>query len=78
MMQKIAAVIGFVFLGLVGVTGLAFLGAYPTKWLVNYLFSHQLLVVLFGVPVFGFWKALCLNLFLGLVIKSGAGKQETK
>lgn len=49
---------------------LSVLGAYPTKWIVNYLFSPSLLFAVFGVARIGFFKAFALNLFSALLIKS--------
>jgi hypothetical protein len=39
---------------------------YPTKWLVNYLFSPSLLMSVFGIAQITFWKAFWLNWFLAL------------
>lgn len=39
--------------------------AYPTKWVVNYLFSPGALNAVFGVARFDFWHALAFNFFAG-------------
>jgi hypothetical protein len=41
--------------------------AYPTMWIVNYLFSATVLTLVFGISKLTFWKALALNWFLGLL-----------
>jgi hypothetical protein len=46
------------------------ISAYPTMWLVNYLFAPSLLLLVFGVAHVGLWKALAINLFSGLLVKS--------
>lgn len=53
---------------------LSVLGAYPTKWLVNYLFTPAVLVALFGGPL-TFWKALVLNYVAASLFK---GTTEVK
>lgn len=49
---------------------LALLFALPTMWVVNYLFSAQLLIFVFGVEKIGFWTALVLNIFFNIAFKS--------
>ena len=49
---------------------LALLFAFPTMWVVNYLFSAQLLIFVFGVEKIGFWTALVLNIFFNIAFKS--------
>jgi len=57
-----------VFLGFIGLVALlATLGAYPTKWVVNYLFSPSALLAVFGTAKIGFWQALALNFITGLI-----------
>jgi len=49
-------------LGVVALIGfLSFLCAYPTMWLVNYIFASSLLVTVFGTPSIGVMKAWALN-----------------
>ena len=52
------------------IAGLAMLGAYPTKWIMNYLFNPTLLSHIFTVSRFDFWHAFCLNYIAGALIKS--------
>jgi len=47
----------------------AAIGAYPTKWLVNYVFTDSIRVSLFGVAQIGFWRALALNFLCGILFK---------
>jgi hypothetical protein len=55
--------------GVLGVIALivlfAFLGAYITLLIVNYLFTPAVLLTVFGVAKIGFWQAFVLNLFIG-------------
>jgi uncharacterized membrane protein len=61
--------IGVVVFGLVLIFVLAFLMAFPTMWLVNYILSDTALVAVFGGPL-TFWKALALNFVCSLLFKS--------
>jgi hypothetical protein len=55
--------------GVLGVIALivlfAFLGAYITLLIVNYLFTPAVLLTVFGVAKIGFCQAFVLNLFIG-------------
>jgi hypothetical protein len=55
--------------GVLGVIALivlfAFLGAYITLLIVNYLFTPAVLLTVFGVAKIGFWQAFVLNLVIG-------------
>ena len=53
----------------------AALGAYPTKWLVNFLFSPAFLLSIFGVAKIGFWQALCLNILTGVFFHSSTNSK---
>lgn len=50
--------------------GFAMLLAYPTMWIVNYLFTAQLLTFVFGAAKISFWQAFVLNLFFSFAFKS--------
>lgn len=65
-MDKLVA--GFMLFVIVlgGAFALAMLMAYPTMWVVNYLFTAQLLIFVFGVAKIGFWQAFILNTFFSL------------
>jgi hypothetical protein len=60
-----------IFLIVLAVVLFAVVGAYPTKWIVNYLFAPGLLTTVFGTPSIGFVKAFFLNLFFGGWIRGG-------
>jgi len=71
-MGAIAKVIGYLTLG-VGFIALgvfvSFLLAYPTMWLVNYVFTAQLLAFVFGGTL-TVYKAWALNILAGFLFKS--------
>ena len=69
-MDNVLKVIGAVFIGLLLVGGVALLGAYPTKWIVNYLFTSSVIASLFGVAQLTFWKAFWLNWLCAVLFKS--------
>ena len=52
------------------VVGIALLFAYPTLWLVNYLFTPGTLISLFGIAQLTFWKAFWLNFLCSILFKS--------
>jgi hypothetical protein len=66
----VALVLGFLAL----ITGAGFLFAYPTMWLVNYLFTASVLTAVFGVSALTVWKAWALNILAGLLLKSTSSK----
>jgi len=65
-MKIILVVLGAIFL--IGI--LSVLAAYPTKWLVNYLFSSAFLDSVFGIRELDFWHALGLNFLIGWFIST--------
>jgi hypothetical protein len=75
-MEKFLKAVGalVVFIGLVALT--AVLTAYPTKWVVNYLFTPGLLTALFGTAKIGFWQALALNFITGLARVTASSTKE--
>jgi len=48
----------------------AALFAFPVKWAMNYLFTPQLLLSVFGVPVFTAWRAWALSFLTTTLLKS--------
>jgi len=62
-----AMVVGFATLTFIVVA--CVIGAYPTKLIVNYLFTPQTLIALFGVAKLNFWKALWLNAICASLFK---------
>lgn len=58
------------------VLGISMLMAYPTMWIVNYLFTAQLLTFVFGAAKLSFWKALVLNVFFGTAFKSSGSSSK--
>lgn len=62
--------IGLFFVATITLALIAVIGAYPTKWLVNYLFTPQTLLSVFGISQFGFWKALALNYLTGTFFRT--------
>ena len=69
-MDKFLTGLGALLFIALGIAGLAMLGAYPTKWIMNYLFNPTLLSHIFTVSRFDFWHAFCLNYIAGTLIKS--------
>ena len=69
-MTKFLTIVGGIVVVVLAVAGLAALGAYPTKWIMNYLFNPELLAKVFTVSHFDFWHAFCLNYIAGTLIKS--------
>ena len=69
-MDKFLKVIGVVMLVLFAIVGLSFLMAFPTKWLINYIFTDGVRLSLFGVAKIGFWRALAINVLMGGLFKS--------
>ena len=69
-MEDVVKAVGAVVLVLGLVIGVAFLYAYPTLWLVNYLFTPNTLISLFGIAQLTFWKAFWLNFLCSILFKS--------
>lgn len=65
--NSVSGVVVLVVIGLAALVGLAILFAYPTMWVVNYLFTAQLLTYVFGVAKISLWQALVLNIFFGFI-----------
>ena len=74
-MDKFLKAVVFAVFALVMYIVLGVLFAWPTKWLVNYLFTPSVLKALFGVPHVDLWRAfaldvLCCTLFKGSAVTS--------
>ena len=52
------------------IVALSLVMAFPTMWVMNYLFTPSLLASVFGVSQLIFWKAFWFNAFCGFLIKS--------
>lgn len=52
--------------------------AWPTKWMVNYIFSSQLLVSTFGATSISFWKAFWLNWLCAGLFRNSSGGSNAK
>lgn len=68
-MDKFLAAIGAIVFAVVFVAGISLLMAYPTMWIVNYLFTSSVISSLFGVAQLTFWKALWLNYITAALFK---------
>lgn len=68
-MKTLATFLGTVVLALAFLAAIATLGAFPAKWVINYLFSPAALQAVFGVARFDFWHALAFNFFAGWVFQ---------
>lgn len=64
-----------VFVGIV--CGYSILFAYPTMWVVNYLFTPNTIISLFGIAQLTLWKALWLNFICGVLFK-GSNSSSSK
>jgi len=67
-MKTILAYIGALAL----IAGLALVFAFPVMWGINYVFTPQVLLALFGISKLTFWKTLVLDwvtatLFKGVI-----------
>lgn len=58
------------------IVGLALLMAWPTKFLINSLFSPGLLLAVFGTSSIGFLKALYINALAGMLFKSTSSSKS--
>ena len=68
-MENFIKIVGTVVIVLVTIAGVAVLGAYPTKWIMNYLFAPALLQSIFGVTKLTLLRAFCLNFIASTLIK---------
>jgi hypothetical protein len=57
-MDKFFKVVGVPVVAIGGICLIAVLMAYPTKWVVNYLFTPSVLMNLFGIPQLTATKAI--------------------
>ena len=62
--EDIGTGVGIALAGIAGLAILAIIIALPTMWLWNYLMPE-----IFGLTEIGFWQALCINLFCGILFK---------
>lgn len=60
------------------IVGLSFLLAYPTMWLVNYLFASAFLTFVFGAAKLSVLKAWALNFVAGILFKSSVSSSSSK
>jgi hypothetical protein len=77
-MDKIVAGLGVLIIVLAAALGLAMLMAYPTMWLMNYLFTAQVLTFLFGAAKITFWKAFAFNTLFSGLVSSGYSSSKSK
>lgn len=68
-MDKFLTLVGLTVVGILLLAGISVLGAYPTKWVVNYLFSATFLTFVFGVTKLNFGTALALNFITATLFK---------
>lgn len=55
----------------------AVLLGFPVMWLMNYIFPPQMLVPVFGIVQFTFWKAFWLNSLCGILFKSFQSSKQS-
>ena len=68
-MKDFLAIVGMVVLTVLLITGLGFLFAFPTKWLINILFTPAVLTSV-GVAKISVWQAWGVNILAGLLFKN--------
>jgi hypothetical protein len=73
LIAALATVLGFFALIFI----LSVLFAYPTMWIVNYLFAPGLLLTVFGTSKLTVLKALVFNLFVGLLHRDNSEKSSS-
>ena len=58
------------------VIALCTLGAYPTKWVVNWLFTPNVIRTVFGVSAISVWQAWALNFICSWLFKSNSSSSK--
>ena len=69
-METVVKALGVFTLAMLLIVAVSVIGAYPTKWLVNYVLAPQFIYFVFGVTKIGFWKALGTNVLASSLFKS--------
>ena len=77
-MENFAKAFGAVVLLLVIVSFGALVIGLPVMWIVNYLFTQQVLMAVFGIPQLTFWKAFWIANLTGLLFQSTTTNTNTK
>lgn len=75
-MDEVLKVLGAITLTILMLCGLAALMAYPTKWMVNYLFTAGVLTAIFGVAKISIWQAFWLNWLCAGLFKSSTTSKK--
>ena len=57
---------------------IAILLAYPTMWVINYVFSASLLTFVFGSVKIGLWKAFWVSWLFSRGVSSSPSSKESK
>lgn len=76
-MDKILAVIAIGLGAIALVFGLSVLLAFPTMWLVNFVFWPPFIGTVFGVAKLTLWKAWGLNFLMGLLFGKAKGTSKS-
>lgn len=76
MFERFLTGLGYAVFMLFSVLVLALLMAYPTKWLVNYIFTDGVRLAIFGVAKIGVWQALALNYMCGILFKGTSASSK--
>lgn len=77
-MENLTKVIGAFVLIMLTIALVSVMGAYPTKWLVNYVLAPGFIYFVFGVTKIGFWKALATNVLASSLFKSTSTSTSSK
>jgi hypothetical protein len=77
-MDTLIKVVGVVVVGAFTVAGLSILMAFPTMWMVNYVFTPGVIFSLFGISQLTVVKAWGLNFICGTLFKSTYSQSKDK
>jgi hypothetical protein len=77
-MDKLLMAVGTIVVVSIVAFGFSFLLAYPTMWMVNYLFTPATLLSLFGFAQLTFWKAFWLNFLCSQLFKGSSSSSSSK
>lgn len=75
-MENFAKIVGVFVLAVAMVFGIGLLLSLPVMWIVNGIFSTQLILFVFGTAKIGFWTAYCVSVLCGLLFKATSSSKD--